>query len=142
MTRIGIDPGVHTGYSVIKDGKYIDMGTLPILSTMIYLERFFGDTDTEVYIENPFKWTGKRTPKGTLIEEKGKDQGVGSVKAHYKIWLEWFEIHNIKYQFLTPAQVGSFFDNPKVFKAATKWKKDEEIHARDAATMIFRFFKP
>ncbi len=142
MTRIGIDTGVNTGYSVIKDGKYIDMGTGPILGTMMYLERYFKDNDIEVFIENPFKWTGRRTSKGTLIQEKGKEQGVGSVKAHYKIWLEWFEIHNIKYHSLTPAQVGSLFDNVKVFKAATKWKKQEQIHARDAARMIFQFFKP
>jgi hypothetical protein len=135
MTIIGIDPGTKTGIAVIKDGIYTDIKTMSIFEAIFYINDISVNEQIEVYIENPNlrKYFGN----------SGREvlQGAGSIKRDYAIWVEFFNKMKIKFYPVSPLSVGSQFDNLTIFKAATGWEKITSTHARDAAKIIFKFYK-
>lgn len=140
MVYIGIDPGVKTGLAVIKNGLYFSIKTLPILRAVELVNFYINENGRDfvkVYIEDP----NKRKYFGRTDRERL--QGAGSIKRDFKIWMENFdEFSQLQVECLSPKQVGSLFDNVKVFKDATKWTNRTSKHARDAARMIYKHYKP
>ncbi len=135
-TIIGIDPGVKTGMAIIDIGQYSFIGTMSILEAIFEIRQMCkNDTQIEIHIENPNlrKWYGKNS--------NAKQQGAGSIKRDYSIWVEFGKMYNIPIIEVAPKDIGSVFDNDVVFKAATKWKGRTSIHARDAARIIYRYYK-
>jgi len=88
--------------------------------------------DICLHVENPKKRT---------YYKKGAEQGAGSIKRDYAIWVQFAEKHNIRLLPISPAAIGSNFDNEVIFHAATGWTKKCGKHARDAAKIIFKFKK-
>jgi hypothetical protein len=130
---IGIDPGVMTGYAEIIDGKYVTITQSDILTCINkVITRQSEGYDICLHVENP----NQRT-----FYKKGADQGAGSIKRDYTIWKDAAEKHKIRFFPITPASIGSSFNNITVFHAATGWSKKAGKHARDAAKIIFKFKK-
>lgn len=137
MIHIGIDPGVKTGLAIIADNEYVDIGTMSITMALDKV-RNYSKMPREyltMHVENPNlrKWYGKNSD--------AKQQGAGSVKRDFKIWKDFAKENNINLVEVNPASVGSQFDSELIFKAATKWEGKTSIHARDAAKIIYKFYK-
>lgn len=131
---IGVDPGTTTGLAEIMDGKYHNIAQYNIIQAMEYI-RYLHKLeiyDIHLHVENP----NKRT-----YYKPGTAQGAGSIKRDYKIWTEFAQHHNIKLFPISPAAIGSDFDNEQIFHAATGYSKKCGKHARDAAKIIFKFKK-
>lgn len=134
---IGIDPGVMTGVATIIDGEYSQITQMNIIRAMnmIRITHQLDMYDICLHVENPsfrkyFGQTGRE-----------KLQGAGSIKRDYKIWTEFAAEYKISIFPVSPAEIGSQFDNEKVFHAATGYKKKCGKHARDAAKIIYKFKK-
>lgn len=135
---IGIDPGVNTGLAVIIDGKYVYIKSHSILMSMQYIQgllELFDPKCVEMIVENP----NLRSYFGNTGREKL--QGAGSIKRDYSIWVEFSKTNNIKMAGVSPKEVGSSFDNVIIFKNATGWDKQTSKHARDAAKIIYKYYK-
>lgn len=130
---IGIDPGVTTGYAEIYKGEYITIRQMDIIDAMeaVRINKETG-FDICLHVENP----NKRT-----YYKPGTAQGAGSIKRDYSIWVSFAAKHNIRMFPISPADIGSTFNNEAVFKAATGYQKKCGIHARDAAKIIYKFKK-
>ncbi|HET8829468.1 MAG TPA: hypothetical protein VFM79_09000 [Pelobium sp.] len=130
---IGIDPGTITGIAVwdTKEQKFDMIKSGGILEMMNSLTFYTCWGNNIFIIENPNlrKWYGKNT--------KGKDQGAGSIKRDYKIWVEWFAINGCKFQEINPKDVVTKLTSQN-FKALTGWTERTNSHARDAAMMVFK----
>lgn len=135
---IGIDPGTTTGVAVIVNGQYEDIVQCNIIKAMEKVKYWCQSPESYdicIHIENPSyrKYFGQTS--------RERLQGAGSIKRDYKIWSEFAEHHKLRLFPVSPASIGSTFDNEAVFKAATGYKKKCGIHARDAAKIIFKFKK-
>lgn len=131
---IGIDPGVMTGVATIIDGEYSQITQMNIIRAMdmIRITHQLEMWDICLHVENPNKKT---------YYKPGTMQGAGSVKRDYKIWMEFAAEYGIRLFPVTPAEVGSKFNNEAIFHAATGYKKKCGKHARDAAKIIYKFKK-
>ncbi len=139
MIYIGIDPGVKTGFALIDDGKYKNISTYSILEAIGVINHvaLTCPSDTIIlYVENP----NLRIYFGDSSREVL--QGAGSIKRDYSIWKEFAKENELQMIDVHPKNVGSIFDNVTVFKSATGWKDRTSQHARDAARMIFKHYKP
>lgn len=134
---IGIDPGVDTGCAIIVDGKYEVILTGKAYHVEKLVEEYakIGTEQLELWVEDPNLRTYLKDKKPHHL------QGAGSVKRDYSRWEEFAECNGIKMIPISPQMVGSLFNNVKVFKDATNWTDRTSIHARDAARIIYRFFK-
>lgn len=134
--KVGIDPGRKTGLAIVKDGKYINIETTTISKAFKIIDLLLLDGhDVILYVENPNlrKWYG--------YNAKLKQQGAGAIKIQYSIWVDYANEQGIKLHAVHPKDIGSVFDNEVIFKAATGWQKRTNIHARDAARIVFKFVK-
>jgi len=132
---IGIDPGVKTGLAVWRScdnaGFYL-IDSCGIIDAMSFVVKFKEQwTDAIfVYIENPNlrKWYGPRASQ--------KQQGAGSIKRDYAIWLEFLQHHGIAYQEVAPKNVLTKLD-AKTFASLTGWQGKTNEHSRDAAMLVY-----
>jgi hypothetical protein len=134
--KVGIDPGVDTGIAIVQYGKYISIETTTISKAFKIIDLLLLDGhNIELYVENPNlrKWYGNNA--------SAKQQGAGSIKRDYKIWVDYAKEQSIKLHAVHPKDIGSIFDNEVIFKAATGWQKRTSIHGRDAARIVFKFVK-
>jgi len=131
---IGIDPGTMTGLAEIVDGQYRLITQMNIIRAMnhIRITHELDIWDIKLHVENPHKRT---------YYKKGTEQGAGSIKRDYAIWVDFAIEHNIPLFPISPAEIGSSFNNEKVFHSATGYTKKCGKHARDAAKIIFKFKK-
>lgn len=133
--NIGIDPGTNTGIAIVEDGILTMVKTLGITQAMkaisiMRMNRF--DTIT-LHVENPNmrKFFGKTG--------REKLQGAGSIKRDYAIWEEFAKEEGITLVPVSPASIGSQFDNEAVFKAATGWTARTSKHGRDAVKIVYKY---
>lgn len=134
---IGIDPGTMTGIATIIDGKYSQITQTNIIRAMdmVRITHQLEIWDICLHVENP----SYRKYFGNTGREKL--QGAGSIKRDYKIWVEFAQEYGIRIFPVSPAEIGSQFDNEQVFHAATGYVKKCGKHARDAAKIIYKFKK-
>lgn len=134
---IGIDPGTMTGIATIIDGKYSQITQTNIIRAMdmVRITHQLEIWDICLHVENP----SYRKYFGSTGREKL--QGAGSIKRDYKIWVEFAQEYGIRIFPVSPAEIGSQFDNEVVFHAATGYTKKCGKHARDAAKIIYKFKK-
>jgi hypothetical protein len=64
VTYIGIDPGVNTGYAIVQEGAYVDIGSDDILTVMDMVRVMALECIITVIIENPNKWKNPAYLKG------------------------------------------------------------------------------
>jgi hypothetical protein len=129
---IGIDPGVITGCAIWDNQKqkfnFIFSGSILDVMEKLEVHVVFGGNN--FYIENPNlrKWYGKNSNL--------KQQGAGSIKRDYSIWVEWFTRNHVKFTQLNPKNIKTKV-NSKSFNQLTKWDGKTNEHSRDAAMMVF-----
>jgi len=132
---IGIDPGVMTGIAIWEASvkKIASVRCLGVIKAMDYLlvckEAFAGE-GMIVYIENPNlrKWYGRNASQ--------KQQGAGSIKRDYSIWVEFLQHHGIPYEEVNPAHIRTKMD-AKTFASITGWQGKTNEHSRDAANLVY-----
>lgn len=132
---IGIDPGVKTGLAVWVLGakRFSNIVSKGIVESMLAVLLFKNENGVEnitVYIENPNlrKWYGRNASQ--------KQQGAGSIKRDYSIWLEFLQHHGIPYQEVAPKNVLTKM-NAKTFASITGWPGKTNEHSRDAAMLVY-----
>lgn len=132
---IGIDPGVKTGLAVwdAATQKITALRCDGIITAMKFLTLALSAYNQDalvVYIENPNlrKWYGPRASQ--------KQQGAGSIKRDYAIWLEFLQHHGIAYQEVAPKNVLTKLD-AKTFASLTGWQGKTNEHSRDAAMLVY-----
>lgn len=133
---IGIDPGVKTGLAVwnTERKKLTVVGSMSIILAMDIVTTHFKMLKDfgalSVYIENPNlrKWYGSRASQ--------KQQGAGSIKRDFSIWVEFLQHHNIPYEEVNPKNVLTKMD-AKAFASITGWPGKTNEHSRDAAMLVY-----
>lgn len=132
---IGIDPGVKTGLAVWdvignKITVVTSFGIIDALESVLTTIKIYNKESLLVYIENPNlrKWYGPRASQ--------KQQGAGSIKRDYAIWLEFLQHHSIAYQEVAPKNVLTKLD-AKTFASLTGWQGKTNEHSRDAAMLVY-----
>lgn len=133
--KIGIDPGVKTGFAVWSEGKLQRVETLTITKAFDAVKEYPAG-ETRIFIEDPRKWVGYKG-KATAATQ-ARLQGAGSVKRDASIWEQWFIENGYEdIYWLKPrgnGQKTSLTD----FLRITKWpKKRVSEHARDAAMFVY-----
>ena len=129
---IGIDPGKVTGCAIwdCKKQEFYTVFSGGILDVMDKLEIYTVFGENFFFIENPNlrKWYGNNSNQ--------KQQGAGSIKRDYSIWVEWFNKMDAEYYQLNPKNIRTKLDAGS-FKNITKWTEKTNEHSRDAAMMVF-----
>lgn len=131
--RIGLDIGTHTGIAVydVTNRKLIEVETMDIDNAYTTVLKYSDNplNNVTVYIEDVTKIGGG----------KSMVQGAGSIKRDYRIWINRFEKHGIKYESFRPKKNRSplFKCTSDYFKIQTGWDKRTSEHARDAVAMIW-----
>lgn len=74
------------------------------------------------------RWFGK-TSREVL-------QGAGSIKRDCKIWEEFFELHDLPFEFVAPKNNKTKLD-AKLFSNMTGCKLRTNEHERDAAMLVY-----
>ena len=129
---VGIDPGTKTGCAIwdVKNRCFDAIFSGSILEIMAKIEIYTVLGKTVFFIENPNlrKWYGKNATQ--------KQQGAGSVKRDYSIWLEWFAMHQAEYVAINPKDIRTKV-NAQSFRNLTGWQVSTNEHSRDAAMIVF-----
>lgn len=130
MIKIGIDPGVKTGFAVSDGGCLVQVETLKIHQAM---HEVLFVRDRNIYRDNIHVVVEDARKRGGL---KVRAQGAGSVKRDCKIWEDFLIDNEIDYCFVKPDKKLTKISE-ETFKRMTKWGKRTSNHARDAAMLIF-----
>jgi hypothetical protein len=134
MIRLGIDPGVTTGFAAWCDETHrlLDVCSLNIIEAMARAQIMYrAGILHSVTMED----ARLRTWFGT----KGREalQGAGSIKRDCQIWLEWAGFHGIALRSIKPAAGATKWD-AEHFRRVTGWQGRTNEHARDAALLVFQ----
>jgi len=137
MIRIGIDPGVKTGFAVSVDGDIVDVKTLSIMEAQSKVLDYMYRTDKndlELHIEDP-RQNKPVFDKGVNGQRKNLKiaQNVGSNKRDAAIWEEFCKYYDIDYILVRP-QTSKW--PVKYFQMVTKYEGRTSEHGRDAAKLI------
>lgn len=132
---IGIDPGVKTGYAIWSSTEkswrgVCSAGIIEVFDDILFRIKAFPDQELKVCIENPNlrKWYGPRA--------RQKQQGAGSIKRDFSIWVEFLQHHGIPYEEVNPKNVHTKMD-AKTFASTTGWPGKTNEHSRDAAMLVY-----
>lgn len=129
----GADPGKRTGLAIWdrKERCLVAVETLPILKAMDRVKELIA---AEGKVELVFEDARQRKWFGNSGREKL--QGAGSIKRDCSIWVEFCEMHDIKYTAIKP-QAGATKWTAEKFKRVTKWEGRTSSHSRDAAVLVY-----
>lgn len=127
---IAIDPGERTGICIMKDGNLVLLTTLDNWEALTTIASNFANKPVIFAIENPNRFN----PHTIGNEEKVKSRlrGSGSVQGKYTAWVKMAKTMGWNIIDVSPREVGSGYDNPKVFVAASGYKSRCSKNARDA----------
>jgi hypothetical protein len=129
--QIAIDPGVHTGLAVAKDGVLIDVRTCSFWVAHWQLSSLHSVGEkVELIIEDP---RGIYVPPGQRNPQRIK--GVGSVERDAKLWIEYAEHYGIPYRTVKPGKYRKI--DADTFRRWTGWTGRTSEHARAAAMMVW-----
>lgn len=133
MIYIGIDPGVNTGFALVRDGKLETVCSFTAVQAenVILAEKTSGDLI--VIVEDAR--LSKGMPKHLQRSAKA-DQGVGSVKRDSQRWEEWLIYHNIAHALVSPRANRYKKCDADLFKRLTGWEGKSNEHGRDAACLL------
>lgn len=145
MIAIGIDPGTTTGFAVWDSERFAlrIVASMPILSCMdsvLEWHRMTGGT-LIVIVEDARKrvWGFSKMDKREDDSGSAVREGVGSVKRDCAIWEEFLTRNGIPYELRHPR--GTKMKAPD-FKRLTGWPNITNVHARDAAMIVFQLNSP
>ena len=131
---IGIDTGVHTGFSVWNKTHqifdYIDC--LMIHQAMIFVLELWNNKDKQIIqvrVEDARLRSGKMNP--AIM------QGVGAVKMHAKIWEDFLKDYQIPFEMVKPTSRTFTKLSDEQFKRMTKCKFRTNEHSRDSSMLVF-----
>ncbi len=134
MIRLGIDPGVNTGFAVWseEERKLIDVCSVGIIDAMDRALRMHR-------VGALHSVTMEDARLRTWFGAKGREalQGAGSIKRDCSIWLEWAGFHGIALRSIKPAAGATKWD-AEHFRRVTGWQGRTNEHARDAALLVFQ----
>jgi len=132
MLLIGIDPGKENGfaayYTTLK--KFTAIKTLKTFEVIEHLMALLERKEPfKVYIEDPntFKYHGK--------DQSHKLQGAGSVKARFRVIVEFMDFYGIDYE--KRSIQGTVKYDALTFKKITKYEKSTSQHGRDAGMLVY-----
>lgn len=132
--RIGIDPGVETGYAE-WDG--LRQRLIRVTSMRLHeawaavLELHAGGVLHSVTFEDARLRTGYFGPNS-----QAKQQGAGSVKRDCSAWADFLGAHGIPYHSISPRAKGAKVDADR-FARLTGWQGRTNEHGRDAAMLVW-----
>jgi len=137
MIRLGIDPGVQTGYAAWCDETHrlLDVCSLSIIEAMARAEIMHrAGSLHSVTIED--------ARLRTWFGSKGREalQGAGSIKRDCSIWMEWAGFYNVALRSVKPAAGATKWDAER-FRRVTGWAGRTNEHARDAALLVYQSTK-
>lgn len=135
--QISIDPGVHTGLAIAKDGVLELVRTYSFWEAHAEIRAFLGAASeigykVELVIEDP---RGQRVSKNDDRYGPHRLKGVGSVERDAKLWIEYAEHYGIPYRTVKPGKYRKI--DADTFRKWTGWTGRTSEHARAAAMMIF-----
>jgi hypothetical protein len=136
ILKIGIDPGVNTGFATLDSGnRQLTLRTLKLHQGFEAIKILNETYDIDVVIENP-----NLLKRFNLVKNaSAKLQGAGSVKRDYSAWTDFFDDHGIRYQAAKPdKQRNALAKNKETFKQITGYNERSSHHARVAAMLIFK----
>lgn len=135
--QCGIDPGVHTGLAVAKDGALFHVRTCTFWEAFRDIDAVVGlyqgqGHDVELIIEDP---RGIYVPPGQRNPQRIK--GVGSVERDAKLWIEYAEHYGIPYRTVKPGKYRKI--DADTFRQWTGWAGRTSEHARAAGMMALGY---
>ncbi len=138
--RIGIDPGVNTGFGTWdrKEKRLIAVCSLPIHKAM-HEVKCIAESGLlfDVVVEDARQRTwfsgadARAERSGAGIRE-----GVGSVKRDASIWEDYLIDLGVKFTMRAPAKGGTKW-SADYFRRVTGWEGRTNHNARDAAVLVF-----
>lgn len=132
MVIIGIDPGTITGLAIAVHGKLTFCTSYSIICAMeevLDIVKTRGQENVIVIVED----ARKRKKFSDSEWNKGRYQGVGSIKRDCNIWEEFLSYHDIPAHFKHPTNTKI---NAKMFKKITGYTKQTNSHSRDAGMLV------
>lgn len=128
---IGIDPGVKTGFALLRDGKLLDCAAFQIHQAMRRVELLHADGSLKLVVYEDARlrrWYGTKGVEAL--------QGAGSVKRDSSIWADFLADLGCPVLALAPAKGMTKLD-AKSFQRLTGWQWASNEHGRDAALLIW-----
>lgn len=139
LLRIGLDPGVHTGYAVWnRELRALVMVTaFPIHKAMREVE---GAHEVGLVHSVVFEDARQRTWFGAADARQaargaGVREGVGSVKRDCAIWEAFLTDLGVPFEMRKPA-AGTTKWAASYFNRVAKWTEPTNQHGRDAAVLL------
>ena len=135
MNIIGIDPGINTGYCLIRNGIIEYIITTDFWGCIAELQLIEDIDNTLIVIELPSSkhvWHNGATNKAA-IQRTGFN--VGGVYMRAELVVEWLMIND--YNYVTCNPLGKIKSDE--FKAVTGWSGVTNQHERDAAMMAWKY---
>lgn len=139
LLRIGIDPGVHTGYAVWNR----QLRTLVMVCEFklhVAMREVEGAHKAGLLHGVVFEDARQRTWFGQRAShevERERLQGVGSVKRDCSIWEEFLTDLGVKFEMRKPIAGTTKWAAP-YFRRVTGWTEQTNQHGRDAAVLVFQ----
>lgn len=139
---IGIDPGKHTGYAVwdCDKGKLLQVDTLSIHRAIFRVKELSHVVSDQPLVPVYVRIEDARTWQSFGKHVAGRDQGAGSVKRDCSIWEDFLKDYHIDFE-MVKLQSSLKKTTPEFFKKMTGWSKMTSFHSRDAAMLVYKFFK-
>lgn len=138
MIKLGIDPGVNTGFAIVCNGKLTDVLCIPACQAEAKVLTWSQNHSPHVivYFEDARmrNWFGKMDAEqkkyGAAVRE-----GAGSIKRDCQRWEEFLKHHNIPHVAVAPKNNKTKLDAAQ-FKRITGWEGRTNEHSRDAAMLV------
>lgn len=139
LLRIGIDPGVHTGYAAWNRQlrSFVMVCEFKLHVAMREVEGAHkAGLLHGVVVEDARQrtWFGERAAQAV---ERERLQGVGSVKRDCSIWEEFLTDLGAPFEMRKPAAGTTKWAAP-YFRRVTGWTEQTNQHSRDAAVLVFQ----
>ena len=136
MVTIGIDPGVHTGLAIYRDGELIRCASPApgIIEAMEIVTEVCRSEPGRVLVvfEDARLIGGIGGAQRGSKADRARLQGAGSGKRDCAIWAELLGRLGVPYRQVSPKSKGAKLDADQ-FEALTWWGAPTNQHSRDAA---------
>ena len=142
MIVVGIDPGVHTGLAICRDGDLIRCAS-PAPGYVEAEEIVRAVCASEpgrvlVVFEDARLIGGIGGAQRGSKADRARLQGAGSVKRDCAIWVELLGRLGVPYISVSPREKGAKLDAAQ-FEALTGWTSASNEHSRDAGVLAWRY---
>jgi len=142
MIVIGIDPGVHTGLAICRDGELIRCASPApgIIEAMEIVTKLAHSEPGRVLVvfEDARLIGGINGAQRGSKADRARLQGAGSVKRDCAIWAELLGRLGVPYISVSPRDKGAKLSAAQ-FEALTGWTSASNEHSRDAGVLAWRY---